>query len=75
METVFKPDYLLHCRNCDSIIENNGLRGRRALYCNDSCRREWNNGYMRRMQAEHRAAIAAKLARLEELEQQLAQTH
>ena len=73
MATLFQPDYRLHCRNCDTIIEKKPGAGRGALYCNDDCRRGWRNGYYRRKQAEHRAGVAAKLERLAELERLVAQ--
>ena len=63
----FQPDYYLHCRNCNVIFENEE-RGRRSVYCSTQCSEEWNKGYMRRKQREHRAGVRAKLRRLEAIE-------
>ena len=63
-------DFRIYCRYCKKELLGKG----KSLYCNPQCRNAWYRGYNRRMQAEHRAEITAKLERLEELESRLAQT-
>ena len=62
-------DFRLYCRYCRVEITNR--RGKSA-YCSDECCRLWGRGYAKRKQAEHRADVARKLERLEELERLVA---